>query len=375
MKPRYILSRPGIVSALGCGTEETARRMDAADVSGMKLLEGCLPDGETTYFGFARMEEEKFAAAPDRVTALIREALGQIAPEIDVLRSRVPARRIGVVAGTSNSTMAEFTARGGDIDMACPARRIAGAIGAEGPAWAVSTACSSSAKAFASARRLIESGVCDAVAVGGADAFTSIVAGGFGALEAVSPRRTRPLAADRDGINLGEGAAIFVMRPAEEGEGGITFAGSGESSDAYHLTAPDPEGKGAEAAMRAALADAGTEPCEIDYVNLHGTGTIYNDTMECAAVRRVFGDRVPCGSTKPLTGHALGAAGAIEAAICWIALERGRGLPPHAVEDVDRALAPFPVPRRGDTRRVRAVLSNSFAFGGSNAAIVLRSEK
>ena len=123
--------------------------------------------------------------------------------------------------------------------------------------------------------------------------------------------------------------------------------------------------------MRAALADAGLAPGDIDYVNLHGTGTTYNDAMECAAVRRVFGDSVRCSSTKPLTGHCLGAAGAIEAALCWIALRRGAGLPPHVVDGIDRALAPFPVPSVGDSSDVSRILSNSFAFGGSNASVVL----
>lgn len=123
--------------------------------------------------------------------------------------------------------------------------------------------------------------------------------------------------------------------------------------------------------MRAALADAGLLPADIDYVNLHGTGTSYNDAMECAAVRRVFGDAVFCSSTKPLTGHCLGAAGAIEAALCWLSLRRGKGLPPHQPTPVDRDLAPFPVPGIGNDLPVRTALSNSFAFGGSNASLVL----
>ena len=160
----------------------------------------------------------------------------------------------------------------------------------------------------------------------------------------------------------------------DEGRGmrdGVYLLGVGESSDAHHLTAPDPEGKGAEASMRAALADARLGPGAIDYVNLHGTGTIYNDTMECGAVRCVFGDRVPCSSTKPLTGHCLGAAGAVEAALCWIALKRGKGLPPHCAAPVDATLAPFPVPSVGDATPLRTALSNSFAFGGSNASVIL----
>ena len=368
-----VLTDLGVVSALGAGVDETATRLFAGDTTGMRPI-GPLVGGDASVFGFSPLTEAELAAAPTRIGALVDAAMRQLEPSLARLKEIVPAERIGVVVGTSNSTMEEFTDNPDRIDMAYPAERIKAKGGFGGPAWSVSTACSSSAKVFASARRLLESGVCEAVVVGGADAFTRTVVEGFHALEALSSQLTRPLCADRDGINLGEGAALFVMRNAADGELSegrpVRLLGVGESSDAHHLTAPDPEGKGAEAAMRAALSDAGLAPETIDYVNLHGTGTTYNDSMECAAVRRVFGDAVACSSTKPLTGHCLGAAGAIEAALCWIALKRGAGLPPHAAEPVDAALAPFPVPRIGDTRPIRTVLSNSFAFGGSNASVI-----
>ncbi len=370
---RFILSALGVVSALGVGEAETTRRLFAADASGMKAL-GPLSGGDMTVFGFAPLGEAEFSSAPTRISALTDAAMAQIENDLAELVASVPENRIGVVIGTSNSTMEEFTANPDKIDMAYPAVQIARRYGLKGPAWSVSTACSSSAKVFASARRLIADDICDAVIVGGADAWTRTVVEGFHSLEALSPRRTRPLAADRDGINLGEGAAIFIMRRGGPGDG-VSLMGVGESSDAYHLTAPDPQGGGAEASMRAALADAGLEPGDIDYVNLHGTGTTYNDTMECAAVLRVFGTAVACSSTKPLTGHCLGAAGAIEAALCYLALKRGRGAPPHAVDGVDRSLAPFPVPAVGDATAVKTALSNSFAFGGSNATVILGWER
>jgi 3-oxoacyl-[acyl-carrier-protein] synthase-1 len=266
--------------------------------------------------------------------------------------------------------MEEFTHTPDRIDMAYPARRLAERWGVKGPAWVVSTACSSSAKVFASARRLLADDVCDIVLVGGVDAWTRSVVEGFHALEALSPRLARPLAADRDGINLGEGAAVFILRKGRRGDG-VALLGVGESSDAHHLTAPDPQGRGAEASMRAALADAGLGPEAVDYVNLHGTGTTYNDAMECAAVLRVFGSSVPCSSTKPLTGHCLGAAGAIETALCFLAVRSGAGAPPHRVDGVDPVLAPFPVPVCGDATPIRTALSNSFAFGGSNASVLI----
>lgn len=370
---RFELTDLGVVSALGIGVDETERRMFAGDTSGMKPVEG-LVGGDKTVFGFTPLSPEEFAAAPTRVGVLVDAAMAQLRQAMEALVREVTPARIGVVVGTSNSTMEEFTDNPDRIDMAYPAERIKAQWSLGGPAWSVSTACSSSAKVFASARRLLENGICDAVVVGGADAYTRTVVEGFHALEALSPNLTRPLCADRDGINLGEGAAVFILRRVEP-KGletqDVRLLGVGESSDAHHLTAPDPEGRGAEASMRAALDDAEIGPEAVDYVNLHGTGTTYNDAMECAAVRRVFGERVACSSTKPLTGHCLGAAGAIEAALCWIALKRGKGLPPHCAGPIDPALAPFPVPQVGDGRLLRVALSNSFAFGGSNASVVL----
>ena len=366
----FALSAPGIVSALGVTRAETEANLFSGDARGMRPYDG-LSGGDSTLFGFVRGAVA--SDAPTAVGRLLDGALAQL--DLAALRRAVDPSRIGVVFGTSNSTMEEFTDAPDRIDMAYPAAFVKARGGFTGPAWCVSTACSSSAKVFASARRLLSDGLCDAVVVGGADACTRTVVEGFHALEAVSPGRTRPLCADRDGINLGEGAALFVLRRAEDVAGGgdspILLLGVGESSDAYHLTAPDPEGRGAEAAMRAALADAGRVPADVDYVNLHGTGTTYNDAMECAAVQRVFGEAVAVSSTKPLTGHCLGAAGAVEAALCWLALRRGRGLPPHVAAPVDRALAPFRIPSVGDAAPVRTALSNSFAFGGSNASVLL----
>lgn len=368
-KNRYLISDFTIVSALGRDNESTYARMIAGDTSGMKELDGVITSGEKTFFGSVALTDEELAASPTRIGALIDAALLNLAPAVEDLKKRFSPERIGVILGTSNSTLEEF--RPPDkIDMSYPAMRIKEKCGLGGPCWAVSTACSSGAKVFSSARRMIENGVCDAVLVGGADAMTRIVVNGFSALEAVSSTLTRPLSPSRDGINLGEGAAIFILRKADEGETGVALLGVGETSDAYHLTAPDPEGRGAEAAMRAALADADLEPGEIDYVNLHGTGTTYNDSMECAAVSRVFGADVLCSSTKPLVGHALGAAGALEAALCCLAIWKGVGVPAHVTDEVDSSIAPFRTAEKGNAVKVNVALSNSFAFGGSNASVI-----
>ena len=365
---RHCLTAMGVVCALGNGIEDVARRMDANDASGMKRIEG-LSGGESTVFGFAEGFPHPDTLAGSfaipgglpRVASLVDAAMAQILDAVDAAAAEFGPSRIGAVVGTSNSTMEEFTENPDTIDMSYPARRLKERWGVCGPCWSVSTACSSSAKVFASARRLLDGGICDAVVVGGADAFTRTVVEGFHALGALSPGLARPLAPDRDGINLGEGAAFFLMRRGGKPNGespSVELLGVGESSDAYHMTAPDPDGRGAEAAMRMALEDAGLPANAIDFVNLHGTGTRQNDDMECKAVRRVFGgaepqpDESPAAglavkafSTKGLTGHCLGAAGAVEAALCWIQLSRSPA----------------------------TCLSNSFAFGGSNASIVLTS--
>ena len=354
----YPLVDFGLVCALGRDRGEIAANLRRGVAPGMRELGG-LYGGDRTFYGFlpgwGAARPADFAADETRIGRLVELAAAQIAPSVRAAVQRFGARRVGVVIGSSGSTMEEFIDHPDHIDMAYASERLAAAFGIAGPQLTVSTACSSSAKTFAAARRLLEGGAADAVIVGGADAYTRTVVEGFHALEALSPGRCRPCSPRRDGINLGEGAALFLMLAPEAkaaADGGVALLGVGESSDAYHLTAPDPSGAGAEASMRAALADAGVDAAAISFVNLHGTGTVYNDAMELAAVRRVFGRAVCASSTKPLTGHCLGAAGAVEAALCAIALEGGGD-------------------GGGCARPRRLALSNSFAFGGSNASVVL----
>jgi 3-oxoacyl-[acyl-carrier-protein] synthase-1 len=220
---------------------------------------------------------------------------------------------------------------------------------------------------------LLRQGLCDAAIVGGADTLSRFTVSGFGALEAVSPERCNPMSKNRKGINIGEGAALFLM--TREG-GPVRLRGGGSSVDAHHVSAPDPTGNGAEDAMRAALTDAQLEPGAIDYVNLHGTATPHNDAMESKAVERVFGGDVSMSSTKPLTGHALGAAGAIEAAFCWLLLGRdnaAKRLPPHVYDgefdpELPRLSLVKPEQR---AERLSRIMSVSFGFFGNNAALIL----
>ncbi|CUW39564.1 putative Beta-ketoacyl synthase (fragment) [Magnetospirillum sp. XM-1] len=200
---------------------------------------------------------------------------------------------------------------------------------------------------------------------------------GFGALEALSPEPCNPFSANRRGISIGEGGGLFLLAP-DPAE--IELAGLGESSDAHHVSAPDPQGAGALAAMRAALDDAGLSPDRVGYLNLHGTATSLNDSMEATAVAALFPDGIACSSTKALTGHTLGAAGAVEAAFLWLALSSGWNpdgrLPPHVWDGVaDPSLPRLEFATAGHRLGPKAALSNSFAFGGSNCCLALRRAK
>jgi 3-oxoacyl-[acyl-carrier-protein] synthase-1 len=215
--------------------------------------------------------------------------------------------------------------------------------------------------------------------VGGFDSLCKLTTNGFSALELVSDEVTNPFSKNRKGITIGEGGALLVLERHDEAQLDDTvvcIAGVGESSDAYHISSPDPEGRGAIAAIKAALAQARVEPNEIGYINLHGTGTPHNDSMEARAVSAVFSSDVPCSSTKPLVGHMLGASGATEVAFCWMVLsDSGNRLPPHIFDgalDPDLPALALVKPESLADRPIRYALSNSFGFGGSNCAVVLR---
>ena len=216
--------------------------------------------------------------------------------------------------------------------------------------------------------------MADVVLVGGADTLCGLTLNGFYSLESLAAAICAPFARDRDGINIGEAAALCLLTREA---GPVALLGAGESSDAYHVSAPHPEGFGAEAAMRMALEQGGVQPEQVGYINLHGTGTRLNDSMEAKAVHRLFGDRVPCSSTKALTGHTLGAAGATEAALAWLLLSEDLPLPHQAypASERDESLAPIDLLLAPQPLARPLVLSNSFAFGGNNVSLLLaRSE-
>jgi 3-oxoacyl-[acyl-carrier-protein] synthase I len=303
--------------------------------------------------------------------------------------ARHGSARLGVFLGTSTSGILEtelaYRHRDGTSGALPPEFRYRGAhntfsLGAfarsalrlAGPAVVISSACSSSAKVFASAQRAIEAGVIDAALVGGVDSLCLTTLYGFHSLQLTSRTPCRPFDVARDGISIGEGAAFALLERADGSLDADTvlLLGTGESSDAYHMSSPPPDGRGARAAMLRALANAGLAAADIEYINFHGTGTASNDAAEARAVASVLGARVPGSSTKGATGHTLGAAGALEAVICALALKDG--LMPAGVNttQVDPGL-PVRYLRENRSGRLARVLSNSFGFGGSNCSLIL----
>jgi 3-oxoacyl-[acyl-carrier-protein] synthase-1 len=240
--------------------------------------------------------------------------------------------------------------------------------GADGPALLVSTACASSGKAFASARRLLRAGAADAAIVGGVDTLCDTTLRGFGSLQALSRGPCRPFSAGRDGLTIGEGGAFALME--REGDAAVWLLGAGESADAHHMSHPHPEGLGARLAMEAALRQAGLGPGDVDLVNAHGTGTPANDGIEAAAIAAVLGEGATAVSTKGYTGHLLGAAAVTEAVLSALSVTRGFVPASVGAAPLDPAVR-LRIPAAAEERPVRRVLSNSFAFGGSNVALVL----
>ena len=299
------------------------------------------------------------------------------------------ASRVGVFLGTSTSgilqTEVAYRHRGAstgalpaDLHYATThntysvAGYVRAALGLLGPAYVVSTACSSSAKVFAAAQRMIDLGLVDAAVVGGVDSLCMTTLYGFKSLELVSDDICRPWDANRAGLSLGEAAAFALVERRTEGDSDAPAAwllGAGESSDGHHMSSPHPDGAGAAAAMRGALVQAGLQPSDVDYLNLHGTGTPGNDAAEDKAVGAVFGSTLPCSSTKGYTGHTLGAAGGVEAAVAMLALQHGFMPAGLNVQTPDPALHTLYLhePRE---QRLRVVASNSFGFGGSNASLI-----
>lgn len=335
---------------------------------------------------------EPLPALPDalsgwstRTAQLAHLLLLQLAPQLEGLRSRYRPERIGVLLGTSTAgaDVTEDAYRHYVANASLPVgydlwrhhtygailNVVANLSGAHGPAWVVSTACTSSAKPLATAQRMIATGMIDAAIVGGIDTLCGMTLRGFFCLDALAPTPCQPFSSARKGISIGEGGALLVLE--RQGDALALLEAVGESSDAYHVSAPHPEGTGAEVAMQRALAIAGVQASDVDHVNAHGTGTRLNDSAEAKAIGRVFGNEVPVVSTKGFTGHMLGGAGACEAVLSIFALTEGWLPPSLGADPIDPAIK-LNIPTQVTEGRFKRVISNSFAFGGNNVSVLLR---
>ncbi|MEN0108061.1 MAG: beta-ketoacyl-[acyl-carrier-protein] synthase family protein [Pseudomonas sp.] len=383
------LNALGLLCALGNDKHHVSERLFAGDTSGMQVQAGWVPERPLPV-GAVQAELPPLhgvsTAHSTRNNQLLLAAAQQIDGDIQQAIQRYGRARIGVVLGTSTTGIDEAT-QGisrylqdgefppsysyGQQELAAPAEFLAAHLGLGGPALVISTACTSSARALLSAQRLLNSGLCDAVLCGGVDSLCQLTLNGFGSLEALSDQRCNPFSRNRSGINIGEAAVVFLMSKAPAP---IALLGAAANSDAHHISAPDPEGKGAEGVMRQALAKAGLKPEDISYLNLHGTATQHNDAMESLAVAKVFPAGVPCSSSKSMTGHTLGAAGALEAAFCWLSLTAKR-LPPHIWDgQPDEQLPALNLTNLNahlEGQGPYRMMSNSFAFGGNNISLIL----
>lgn len=380
-----------MLSAVGNNRDEILQRLQAGDRSGLVLSEEY--SNKPMYVGEVQAElpviESQYSVYDCKNNQLLLAALSQIQDTVDQMIDQFGVDRIGVVIGTSTSGV-----RNTELALAAVAKhnikpdkfhykqqQLAGGadflahyLGLKGPAYAISTACSSSGKAFTSARRLISLGLCDAVIVGGADSLCQFTVHGFDALASVSTGLCKPFGQHRDGINLSEAAALFVMSTKH---GPVELQGIGASSDAYHFSAPDPEGGAVISAMQQALSEANKTALQIDYLNLHGTATSLNDEMESKAVSQVFDKSLAVSSSKGMTGHALGAAAALELGICWMLLTQNdpQGLLVPNINDdtMDESLPVLNHVKQGQTlgRQINSCQSNAFAFGGNNISLVV----
>ncbi len=391
------LNALGLVCALGRDQAEVSRRLFAGDCAGVRDSDQWVAGRSipvAAVAGELPVLPPQLAAQHSRNNQLLYAACLQIEAPLREAVERFGPQRVGVVLGTSTSGIEEASQGIADYlrqghfppdydysqqELAAPAAFLASWLQLSGPAYVISTACTSGARALMSARRLLDLGLCDAVICGGVDSLCKLTLNGFSALEAVSAKRCNPFSANRDGINIGEGAAVFLMtREANAAGATVALLGAGASSDAHHISAPDPSGTGALQAMRKALENARLSPAQIHYLNLHGTATRHNDAMESLAVNALFGEGLACSSSKSMTGHTLGAAGALEAAFCWLALDAGNRegrLPPHVWDGAqDPELAPLNLvdtDQRLPLHGPRHLMSNSFAFGGNNVSLIL----
>lgn len=386
------LSAVAMVNALGSSLDDIARNLSIGR-SGLIANDNWLLHNKNTYVGAVYTD---LPVIPDtlpihdtRNNRLLLASLLQILPEVTQTIKQYGNDRVAIIMGSSTAGIYE-----GELAIANQEQQgtlpesyfyqqqemgdlsifLAKYLNIVGPAYTLSTACTSSARAIIAGKRLIEAGLVDAALVGGADTLCQLSVNGFNSLEQISANPCLPFAKERNGISIGEGSGLMLLtkEPAQ-----VALLGVGESSDAWHMSAPHPEGIAAQVAINMALTEAGIKSEAVGYINMHGTATVLNDQMEAKAIHSTFGsDSPPCSSTKHLTGHTLGAAAITEAALCWLMLTRSLTMPWQDFKQAtpDETLPPFnlltkPKQNMGNT----IVLSNSFAFGGNNTSLLLGS--
>lgn len=390
------ISKPAVMCCAGNSLEELWNSVITGNQNGIKKVTAC--DNEEYYA--ARIQDNclkpSSAKYDMRIMRIEQAALNQISEDIEIAKKQFDCERIAVCVGSCDNGT-EFSVAGhkqyfqtnnfpSDYNLEIQgadyvATFIAETFGLKGPANTFSTACSSSAGATIKAAEMIMAGLADAVVVGGIDIASDTVLLGFSSLEAVSQEITNPFSINRKGITLGEAGAFYILskEPLNKSQNDkkVILLGWGESSDAYHMTSPDPSGIGAKKAIEKALKSANISKDKVDYINLHGTGTKFNDSMEAKAINDVFGDyKVPVSTTKPITGHTLGAAASLELAICYSSINNVQ-LP---IQIWDKQKDPelpelnFVNQNSANTqKKTKICLSNSFAFGGANACLVIAS--
>lgn len=364
---------------------------DASAVFADKLtLNDTIIKGGKFYFG--KLEKDFEPIDVERYDLRCNRVLKYLVDKLDL--SGFEKDEIGIVIGTTNSGIQEFEASENKhhAELGNPAEFLKWYLGTKNYAASVSTACTSGTKAFSTAVKLLQNDVCKVVIAGGIDTLAAMPSYGFHALEVLSHEKSNPFSKNRDGISLGEGGALFVLtkdvkmqkcldvksitnvgRICKSDNEIVALLGIGETSDAYHSATPDPEGVQAVRAIQLALDDAGLKAEDIDYINLHGTGTVSNDLMEANAIYKVFGDNVPASSTKPFTGHCLGASASIEAFICYQILKGERNLPIHKYDnEYDENLPKINlVNSNTENKKINTCMSTSFGFGGTNAVVIM----
>ena len=373
---KLYMSKPIMITAIGNNTEETMKALLEGN------QEGFIRNRNNILVGRAKLSGE------DLYDSILDSSIEQIKDDVLKVIGKVGKDKIGIAIGGCDYHSDAATKAHGDflknesfgdycVDLQNPYRpieKMKEAFDITGPCFAIASACSSGNVAVIRAIDLILSGSVDAMIVGGIDHASDLISSGFDSLSAISENKTNPFSKNREGITLGDGSALFILSKEKIFDFPVAVSGWGESSDGYNMTSPDPEGVSVKKIYIDALPMANKKSSDINYINLHGTGTAVNDEMEAKAVNAIFGDTIPCSSTKAMTGHTLGSAGAVGTAICamTIASSQPALLPPHCYDgEYDDSLPKINLTKVGDKETVNCAMSDAFAFGGSNAVVIL----